>query len=502
MAYDLPMMKHQRSCGVLLHPISFYGPHGIGCLGAEAREILNRFRQAGVTLWQILPLGPTGYGDSPYSALSAFAGNELLIDVRTLPGADLSALDNRDTQRVDYGVVRQQKMSALMLCADTFIARAGTAERREFEAFCRRNAFWLDDYALYRVLCEVHNDTRPFMWPRPEARRQPQTIEKLTARHAAQIQRWKVLQFFFRRQWDALHAYANSLGMKIIGDIPIFCAQDSVDVWCNPALFNLDKNGMADKIAGVPPDAFSATGQLWGNPTYNWPEHEKDGFAWWKSRMTQTLSLVDIVRIDHFRGFEACWEVPQGAETAAAGHWVKGPGMKLFKALGRNLPVIAEDLGIITDEVRELLRQTGYPGMAVLQFAFWLRDGKLEQKNAYLPHMLDSNIVAYTGTHDNDTTRSWYDWQDEATKDMLRRYFQCPDSDIVWQMIRTLLMSRADYVIIPAQDIAGLGQEGRMNQPSTVGTSNWSWRLRRDDIRDWMFERLREMNSLYGRDGE
>jgi len=496
------METKPRYCGILIHPVSFPGPYGIGCLGDEARQILSRLAASGVNLWQILPLGPTGFGDSPYASRSTFAGNELLIDARQVPFAKTSILDSCFTEqcgRVDYEKVRKYKMMVLFTAADDFLAKTPSAELEGFEAFCKENSWWLDDYALFQSLADFHNDSRWFLWPKGEAMRSPDVIEACNQNQHDQIMRYKVLQYFFFKQWNELHSFANSLGLKIIGDIPIFVAADSVDAWTNRHLLKIDKNGFQTELSGVPPDAFCAEGQLWGNPVYNWNEHQKDGFAWWRRRVEQTLKMVDIVRIDHFRGFEACWEVPAGSKNAINGKWVKGPGAKLFSSFGKGLPVIAEDLGVITPAVEALRDGLGYPGMKIMQFAFNAQDGGLDAANDYLPHNYDYSCVAYTGTHDNETTRGWYDHQNPEIKDLVRRYLQCPDDDVVWQMIRSIMQSHAEYAVFPMQDLLGLGNDGRMNQPSTVGSSNWSWRMKPGELADWMLDRFSGFASIYGR---
>lgn len=497
-------MKHMtennsnRKCGVLLYPCSFPSPYGIGDLGYEARTTLDRLSGAGVKLWQILPLGPTGYGNSPYASLSCFAGNEYLIDLRQIDGftaPEDSDYENR-SQRVDYGKVYENKFQLLKVAARAFLEK--NSGSRDYLAFCADNSWWLDDYALYRALSDRFNDTRWFLWEEPIRKRTAAAVKKYTKLLGQEIKLYKALQFLFHSQWESLHGYANSLGMKIVGDMPIFCAGDSVDVWTNRKLFKLDPAGMQTAGAGVPPDAFSPTGQYWGNPVYNWKEHEKDDYSWFRKRVEMTLKMVDVLRIDHFRGFESYWEVPAGSETAQAGKWMPGPGMKMLKHF-KGMEIIAEDLGIITPEVEKLLEDSGFPGMKIVQFAFDLSSGRLNTENAYLPHNYVKNCVAYTGTHDNETTRGWYNRQSDEYKDILRRYFQCPDEEIVWQMMRSLISSSANYVIFPLQDLMGLDNSARMNAPSTVGSSNWSWRFDPSLLTDGILNRLREYISLYGR---
>ena len=496
----------RRHCGVLIHPTSFPSPFGIGDLGAEARQILKMLSDAKVTFWQILPLGPTGYGDSPYSARSTFAGNELLIDIRSLCEIcpeEAEALkiitdsDNHCTGRVDYPWVYEHKLPLLKYAASLFIN--GKSPKTDYEKFCSKNKWWLDDYALYQALVHEFNDSRWFLWEEDLRLRKKSAITKWTKKLADEIEVYKVLQFFFYTQWDSLHEYANSLGISIIGDIPFYVAGDSVDAWTNTHLFKIDKDGMQTAMAGCPPDYFSADGQLWGNPIYDWDVHQKDDYSWWKKRMEMTLNQVDIVRIDHFRGFESYWEVPAGETTARNGKWVKGPGMDLLKQF-KHMNVIGEDLGLLTQEVRDMQKKSGFPGMKIIQFAWDFYDGRFNTENAYLPHNYEKNCVAYTGTHDNQTSQGWFNSLPDNYKDIVRRYFQCPDSDVVWQMIRGTVASVANTAIIPMQDIMGLDDSARMNLPSSVGSANWSWRYDPSQMQGWMMDRLREMIEIYGRE--
>ncbi len=501
-------MSKDRFTGILIHPTSFPSPYPVGDIGQTARDFLDKAAENKVRIWQILPLGPTGYGDSPYASRSTFAGNELLIDVRqlyldgyleiedVLAGGDVPG-------RVDYGLARQIKMPLVRKAAKAFLGSG--AEKKEYEEFVADASWWLDDYALYQVLCGKYNDSRWFcVWDRDLRVRKPEALEKAARDYRDEIEIWRVMQYFFRKQWFALKAYANGLGIRIVGDVPIFVAPDSVDAWTNTKLLKIDEEGEQEASSGVPPDAFSTTGQLWGNPLYRWSEHERTGFAWWISRMKEALRLCDIVRIDHFRGFEACWEVPRGEETAINGKWVKSPGRQLLRALkdalGDDLPLIAEDLGVITPEVEALRDENNLPGMKILQFAFGFDSkGEFDADNAYLPHNIGKNSVAYTGTHDNNTTVGWYDGLDDASKDLVRRYLECPDDQVAWQMIRHLLMSNASYAIIPMQDLLMLGADARMNVPATCGGSNWSWRMDRSGLDSDNWHRLHYMIKLYGR---
>lgn len=470
--------------------------------------MLDILVKAGCRAWQVLPLGPTGYGDSPYASSSSFAGNELLIDPRQIPytsPTELTALNARLPHggRVDYALVSSRKKDFLFKAAGAFLSLASRSELAQFKGFCEERAWWLDDYSLYRAITDDLGDGRWGLWPQGLRLREQKALEEARKRLSSQIEAYKALQYFFFEQWHGLKSYANSIGLTVIGDVPIFVSAESADAWSEPRLFKIDAKGHLAGLSGVPPDAFSSTGQLWGNPLYSWAEHEKDDFAWWKKRLRSCLALTDVVRIDHFRGFEACWEVSPEETTAINGRWVKGPGIKIFESLkrefGSKLRIIAEDLGVITDEVEALRDQTGFAGMRILQFAFALKDGKLDATNVYLPHNYIQNCVAYTGTHDNNTSRGWFASLDPATQDAVRRYLQCPDHEVVWQMIRALWSSCADLAIIPMQDLAGLGEEARMNLPSTVGSSNWSWRMDEGSIEPWMIERLRSFSELYGR---
>ncbi len=510
-------MTPKRSSGVLLHPTSLPGPHGIGDLGNGALRFVDFLVAAKQTLWQVLPLGPTGYGDSPYASFSSFAGNPLLISLEALAAAgDLEASDLKEVpafppRYVDYGWVNSWKLPLLEKAARRFLARAAGDRRTAYERFCAEGEHWLADYALFMAVKEEF-DARARAakvggamwnnyWDADIALREPEAITRWSGERREKIDVQKVLQFYFFSQWSALRAYANDRGVRLIGDIPIFVAPDSVDVWADRRLFHLDERGKPTVVAGVPPDYFSATGQLWGNPLYNWEAIHAEGFAWWTRRMKSVLALVDIVRVDHFRGFEAYWEVPAANKTAEKGRWVKAPGMELFTVLKRELgelPVMAEDLGVITPEVVALRDHFGFPGMKVLQFAFEPGGSGLNATNPFLPHNFVPSSVVYTGTHDNDTTRGWYRSISDREKDLVRRYLARDDRDIVWDLIRLASSSVACYAIIPLQDLLDLDSDARMNRPSTVG-GNWTWRFGPEDIGPWTAGRLREMTELYGR---
>ncbi len=512
-------MELTRSSGILLHPTSFPGPHGIGDLGQTAYQFVDYLAGARQSLWQVLPLGPTGYGDSPYASFSSFAGNPLLISLdKLVEQGDLDGLDLLDVpdfpvDLVEYGWVIYWKVPLLEKAARNFLNKADESRRANFEDFCAEHAHWLDDFALFMVVKE-HFDEKAReedvfgamwsnYWDKDIALRQPEAVARWQKEKAEAIAIKKVLQYFFFDQWTALRRYANERDILIIGDIPIFVAPDSVDVWANRELFYLDDEGRPTVVAGVPPDYFSETGQLWGNPLYNWKKMASRGYQWWIDRIKATLSLIDIIRVDHFRGFEAYWEIPAEEETAINGRWVQAPGADFFetvkKVLG-NLPILAEDLGVITPEVEALRDQFGFPGMKVLQFAFDAKEaGGLNATNGFLPHNHGRNAVVYTGTHDNDTTRGWYRNRRPEEKDLIRRYLGRPDHDIAWEFIRMAISSVARYAIIPMQDILNLDSNARMNRPSILG-GNWTWRYRPEALNQWSSDRLRELVDLYGRD--
>lgn len=495
-------MRIPRSSGILLHPTSLPGPHGIGDLGPGAYAFVDFLARAGQQLWQVMPLGPTGYGDSPYAALSAFAGNPLLISLDELVSAGL--LDDAEVQSIrrdggepiDYGAVITAKLTLLRRAAERFGAGSARTWAADFDQFCHQAADWLDDYALFMALKAAHGG-RPWVdWEPALARRDPAALAIARDRFAADVRFHQFTQYVFFRQWARLKQYANSRGIKLIGDLPIFVASDSADLWASPDLFYLDEHGRPTVVAGVPPDYFSATGQRWGNPLYRWERAFETDFAWWIKRFRSTLTLVDIVRLDHFRGFEACWEVPATEETAVHGRWVPGPGRKLFDrvtaALGE-LPIIVEDLGLITPEVVALREALGYPGMRVLQFAFGS-----DARNPYLPHNYVPNTVVYTGTHDNDTTVGWFHTRPPHEREHVLRYVDSDGQEIHWDLIRLALASVADAAIVPLQDVLGLGSEARMNTPGVIG-GNWRWRFRLEELTEAIVDRLADLTSLFGR---
>ena len=507
-------MKFPRSSGVLLHPTSLPGRFGIGELGLEAFAFVDFLKSAGQKLWQVLPLNPTGYGDSPFQCFSAYAGNPLLISLekllerRILEPSDLRATPTWKEDSVGFGAVIRWKTPLLKTAASRFLQSAAAPEKTEFEDFCRVNAAWLDDFALFMAHKDLDSKLIWNQWSGGMASRQPQAVREWRQRLEREIQANQYWQFEFFRQWRDLRSYAHTNGIRILGDIPIYVALDSADVWANREYFLLDANGHPQKVAGVPPDYFSATGQLWGNPIYNWERHKQTGYRWWVDRFRAALRLYDAVRIDHFRGFEAYWEIPAAATTAIHGRWVKGPGAELFSVLERelgDLPIVAENLGVITPEVEAIRNQFGFPGMALLQFAF----GKDPQGPSFRPHNYARDLVAYTGTHDNDTTVGWWNSQgggdstrtpEDVRKEhaFARAYLAFTDEPIQWVMIRGILSSIANTAIVPLQDLLGLGTEARMNLPGTPG-GNWRWRCREDALTPELAQRLREMVTLYDR---
>jgi 4-alpha-glucanotransferase len=505
-------LSRTRTSGILLHPTSLPGGSGIGALGAPAHRFAAWLADAGQSLWQVLPLGPTGYGDSPYQCFSAFGGNPLLVDLDLLAAEGLLGEGEArgpagDEERVDYGAVIDFKLPALARAADAFREKAPPAERLAFAEFCAANAAWLDDLAHFLALKAAHGG-RPWVeWETALAGRQPEAMVGSRRELAREVEDRQVAQYLFFRQWAALRARCAALGVRVMGDVPIFVAHDSADVWAHPELFALGADGRPLVQAGVPPDYFSATGQLWGNPIYRWDVMARDGFAWWTARFRSALQLFDLVRLDHFRGFEAYWEVPGEDETAENGAWVKGPGRALFDALTRTLgplPIVAENLGVITPEVEALRGRYAFPGMAVLQFAF----GGDALTNTFLPHHYTRDLVVYTGTHDNDTTVGWWTAgvgdttrsaaEVQAERDFAAAYLGSDGREIHWDFVRAAQASVADTAIVPLQDVLGLGGSARMNVPSREH-GNWCWRFRDGDLTDARRDRLRGLAEIYGR---
>lgn len=503
----------RRRAGVLLHPSSLPGLDGIGDIGPAARRFVERLGDGGVSAWQMLPLGPTGYGDSPYQSLSSFAGNPMLISLEDLVAdgwldpSDLVGAPG-DPCAVEFGALIPWKRARLQKAVERWRQAASPAERRAMVAFARRSAEWLDDFALFAALKDAHRGAPWTAWPAPLARREPAALEAARRRWADDIERVRIEQFFFSRQWARLRSTAHANGVTLIGDVPIFVAHDSADVWARRDLFELDGDGMPTLVAGVPPDYFSATGQLWGNPLYRWEVHRADRFAWWRSRLRHALAAVDVVRLDHFRGFEAYWAVPAGEATALRGQWMPGPGAAFFDAaredLGR-VPILAEDLGYITEAVHRLRRQFRLPGMLVLQFTI----DRLLEPNGRPPEWVPADTVLYTGTHDNDTAAGWFHAppgrdstespdRHRAIRAALLAYVGGDGRDIHRRLIDLAWRSRACLAVAPVQDVFGLGSEARMNVPGRP-EGNWRWRATDDQLDgpDWVW--LRDVTSRRGR---
>jgi 4-alpha-glucanotransferase len=503
-------MRLPRAAGVLLHPTSLPGRHGIGELGAEAHAFVDFLAATGQRWWQILPLGPTGYGNSPYQSTSSFAGNALLIDIEDLARRGWLAPEEipHDARlaidHVDFDAVTVLKEASLRLAYDGFRAKG---DDPKFEEFIAANSGWLDEFVFYQALKDVHAGQPWYEWEPELVERAPAAMAAWRERLAEGIRYHEFVQYAFEIQWQELRAACQRQGLMVIGDLPIFVAHDSADVWANPDLFYLDKRGQPLVVAGVPPDYFSETGQLWGNPLYRWDAHAADDYSWWAARLRFLLGRVDIVRIDHFRGFEAYWEIPAGSTTAAAGKWVEGPASKFFDAMRRrlgNLPLIAEDLGLITPGVEALRDEFSLPGMRVLQFGFGPDSGS----EKHLPHRFVPHCVVYTGTHDNDTTRGWFtstdvattqSWEEiESERAYARRYLDRAGNEIHWDMIRLAFSSVADTAVIPLQDLLGLDSRARMNLPGKA-EGNWQWRFRKGQLDRQAQDRYAELTALYSR---
>ncbi|HEY4675716.1 MAG TPA: 4-alpha-glucanotransferase [Candidatus Angelobacter sp.] len=510
-------MIFPRSAGILLHPTSLPGAYGIGELGQEALRFGSYLHDSGIKIWQVLPLNPTGYGDSPYQSLSAFAGNPILISLEALAVEGLLAqevlqsLPNFPEDRVDFSLVIPWKFSLLRKAATMFFGSAKSEQRSDFEKFVQENRTWLDDYALFMAAKDAHQGKVWTEWDPALAARDHAALARWSERLSSEIDAYKFWQFVFFRQWKAIQQECERRGIRIMGDIPIYAAHDSADVWAHPEMFWLDEKGNPLKVSGVPPDYFSATGQLWGNPLYRWDVIKKDGYRWWIERLRASLKMFDMVRLDHFRGFEAYWEIPAGEPTAMNGKWVKGPGRELFQvltgALGP-LPIVAENLGVITPEVEAIRKQFGYPGMAILQFAF----STDPQAPTFRPHNYEPQLVAYTGGHDNDTMFGW--WRSgvaQSTRtqaDVKKEYVDAQnyfgvtadqlDREVNWIFIREVMKSVANTVLFPMQDVLGLGSEARMNTPGTLG-GNWTWRLSSDSLREADQCRLKLFTDIYDR---
>ena len=499
----------KRYAGILVHPTSFPSPYGIGDLGQGAYDFIDFLQRSGMTAWQVLPLGHTGFGDSPYQPFSSFAGQPYIISpdhlkkLKLLYDSDFQNMPVWNPENIDYGDAISFKTTLLLQAYDRFMdpeikdGFSGDPElMKKYEDFCATSS-WLDDYALFMAGKDYHEGAPWYLWDddlKNPTKTQRKTWEEKLSR---EIGYYKFIQFLFYYEWMEVKKYTNDRGISIIGDIPIFVAWDSVDVWVNKKLFCLDSEGYPTVVAGVPPDYFSATGQLWGNPLYNWKEHTKTRYEWWFNRIRHQLTLTDFLRIDHFRGFDKYWAVPYGEETAINGKWIEAPGENFFTmleaTLGYHMPIIAEDLGEIDRSVIELRDRFGFPGMKILQFAF-----ENPNENHFLPHNHIRNCVCYTGTHDNDTTLGWYKNTYEASRDKLRRYYSTDASDICWVMIRACFGSVANMAIVPMQDVLELDSWARFNRPGIAG-GNWSWRFKKEDLTEHLAHRLFETAKMFGR---
>jgi 4-alpha-glucanotransferase len=500
----VPFPPGYRASGVLLHPTSLPSPYGIGDLGPSAFAWVDALVRAGQSWWQVLPTGPTGYGDSPYQSSSSFAGNPLLISPDRLAEDGLLRRDELGgasfpAHEVDYGAVISFKQRLLDRAWANFQSGAAANLRGEFEHFCRERAGWLDEFALFMALKVAHGNGSYHHWPADLVRREPEALTRARRELTPAADRVRFQQFLFFRQWRSLKEHANRQGLRLIGDMPIFVSADSADVWANPGLFLLNAQGRPRVVAGVPPDYFSPTGQVWGNPLYDWEALRRTGYAWWVDRLRGTLAHFDLIRLDHFRGFESAWHVAADAPTAERGQWVHGPGADFFRQVGDalgGLPLLAEDLGLITEPVRTLRDECRLPGMRVLQFAF---EGKPE--NPYLPHNYVPNTVVYTGTHDNDTSRGWYETRPEHERQYLWRYLNrhpASSGDAAWALIRLAWSSVAAFALVPLQDLLNLGGEACMNRPGRAA-GNWRWRFTPDAPVEPALQRLRELTEFFNR---
>lgn len=500
-------MNFSRSGGILLHPSSLPGPYGIGEIGPNSYRFIDWLSGSGCKLWQVLPLGHTGYGDSPYQCFSAFAGNPYLISLEQLIkdglliNSDFARMPDFRTTRVNFGNLIPWKLSLLEHAFNRFQETDPVDLREDFTIFRAENSRWIEDYALFMALKETNGGGSWTEWPSPIRKRDEIALAEARQSLAHSVLKFAFYQFLFFRQWSAVRDYAHTKNIKIIGDIPIFVAADSSDVWANPELFHLDEERRPTVVAGVPPDYFSPTGQLWGNPLYNWEVHSTTGYSWWLDRFHNILNTVDIIRLDHFRGFAAYWEIPAGNPTAEIGRWVSGPAADFFDNIAISLrsfnkdgalPIIAEDLGVITSDVVELRERYNLPGMKVLQFGFSGPD------NPFLPHAFDQNCVAYTGTHDNDTARGWCVTASKHEREFALRYLHSNKRDLIWNMIRSIWSSVANFAIAPMQDMLNQGTESRMNYPSRLG-GNWEWRMEENDLSDDLKSSISDLNYLYER---
>ena len=485
-----------------MHLSSLSSPFGIGTMGKAAREFVDFLQSSGQSCWQLLPICPTSYGDSPYQSYSTFAGNPYFIDLEELEKmglldkSDYETIDwESEADRVNYGALYEKRYPILRKAAERFLENPP----EDFNSFCEENDAWLSDFALFMALKDVHDGAQWSEWKSPLRNRDALALAVETSEQRDNIFFWKALQYLFFKQWFELKAYANERGISIIGDLPIYVSLDSVDVWAHPELFQLDENKIPKEVAGCPPDGFSADGQLWGNPLFDWDYMETNQFKWWVQRIQYLCSVYDVLRIDHFRGFDSYYAIPYGETTAKNGRWRQGPGMKLFdeveRAIGRQ-SIIAEDLGYLTDSVRKLLKDSGFPGMKVLEFAFDSRDSS---GNEYLLHNFIQNCVAYAGTHDNDTILGWFEDADPEDTAYCKEYLRiAEDEELHWGMMRALWGSVAELTIVQAQDVLGLGSEARMNEPSTVG-DNWKWRAQKGVFTKELADKIRYQMKLYGR---
>lgn len=500
-----------RNAGLLLHISSLPGPYGIGDLGPEAFKFVDFLQESGQSIWQVLPVGPTGYGYSPYQSPSTFAGNDLFIspellrDERLVTDAEIQQSHCGSPGRVAYDEVIPRKRALMEAAFARFSRGESSIDVADYNRFEQEHRSWLSDYSLFAAIKKAHSNRSWIDWPDALRDREPDTLHAVQNQLAHQISLERFVQYLFFRQWQRLKSYANDRGISVVGDLPIYVAHDSADVWANPHLFHLDHTGNPTVVAGVPPDYFSETGQRWGNPIYRWDKMQETGFAWWTERVRRILEMVDVVRLDHFRAFEAYWSVPAHEQTAVNGEWVAGPGQHFFDVLQHKLgrmPLIAEDLGVITDEVVKLIEDNGFPGMAILQFAF-----DSGPTNKFLPHNYDRNIVAYTGTHDNDTIAGWLSGnrstvcEDVAaqTREYAKRYLaESRNEELPWAFIRALYASVANTVIIPIQDLLGIGEDGRMNEPGTAA-GNWTWRMSPGVLNQEVGLSLKSLADTFGR---
>lgn len=494
-----------RSSGLLLHISSLPGPHGIGELGPKAYRFADFLVETGQRIWQFLPLVPVGLGHSPYSSPSTFAGNPLFISLELLVRDGLleasSAPATFPADHVDFPQVIERKDSILTRAFERFDLRASSQSHDAYREFCTENGYWLNDFALFMALKSAFGGVPWTEWPSELAAREPAALDSAAAQYSRQIERHKFLQYVFFSQWRDLKTYCNERSISLFGDLPIYVAHDSADVWAHRDLFFLNDAGRSTVVAGVPPDYFSETGQRWGNPIYRWNRMRENDYAWWTRRFEHIFKLVDLIRLDHFRGFAGYWEIPATEETAINGRWVEGPGSSLFRSLEERLgplPLVAENLGMITPDVTELMNNFAFPGMAVLQFAF----GE-SADHPFLPHNLERNVVAYTGTHDNDTIAGWWtrlesDPTRARSARFVRAYLDPPESEIHWSAIRAMMASPANHVVIPVQDALGLGSDARMNTPG-LGHGNWTWRLQWDQLTPELAHRLKELAAVHGR---